>query len=726
MRVPPLICVAVFCAISFAEESRVKVPIFLEGDRLKGKQKEEDTFEKDSPKSVTRKVTLPMYGVWYVWLKVTSNTDRASLLTYDLDGIQPLHSARAQILVHPNTKSQWIHFSRHPGWQIELYADQPGEHILGIQLLQGDVTIEKIALTLYHSATLKGDKIDHTNDPTRGVIDFSVSQQREGYRSDSPSPPIRATGKTYYVDSKTGSDTNDGLSEGKPWKTFQPVNPRRFDPGDAILLRRGQRWDESLAPQGNGTQENGIHIGAYGEGKRPFINGHHRPAVSLIDQSHWTIQDIEATSDPQYEQSAIAVIATKETPQPKAIRIINCVAFDNGAHGIHVGSEWEKTGNGYDGVVIENCLTFANDGDGIVVGGLDQNGCRNTVIRHCTAFSNAGMAGIWIQSGQNGLIEHCLGYNNACINIWTWNSINVTIRYCEAFRGRPQRDAGGFDIDWGCEACTMEFCYSHHNEGVGFLIMGSGGEQKRYRGFPIASMYNIMRYCVSEYNGGEEISMIETFNYGKIYNNTVVGRGKNKTVFDVSGWPDLPEDGKNGGWPTQCDIFNNIIVAEDDATPLWVDDYATRLGNVFDHNLFWRIGKRGPLVRWAGRKNGPKFWEGDRKTGSFPPDNYATLDAFRKATQQEKNGIHADPLLRSIGRGGYGRLPLDAYQLLHKSPATDAGRSVPLSDDWLKARAKFLTDTGAESYGIPMHPAPVTEDYWGKKLGDKIPIGVGR
>lgn len=47
-----------------------------------------------------------------------------------------------------------------------------------------------------------------------------------------------ATGTTYYVDSKSGSDSNDGTSESKAFKTLDKVNALNLEPGDTVLLKR--------------------------------------------------------------------------------------------------------------------------------------------------------------------------------------------------------------------------------------------------------------------------------------------------------------------------------------------------------------------------------------------------------------------------------------------------------------------------------------------------------
>jgi hypothetical protein len=83
--------------------------------------------------------------------------------------------------------------------------------------------------------------------------------------------------------------------------------------------------------------------------------------------------------------------------------------------------------------------------------------------------------------------------------------------------------------------------------------------------------------------------------------------------------------------------------------------------------------------------------------------------------------VQAAPSLRAPGRGGIGRLLLPTYELLADSPAWDAGRRLDYDPAWLAARRAYLTDTGAEAYGIPMEPSPVREDYWGRPFD---PVGA--
>ncbi|MSU79560.1 MAG: hypothetical protein EXS16_15905, partial [Gemmataceae bacterium] len=88
--------------------------------------------------------------------------------------------------------------------------------------------------------------------------------------------PLAAHAKTYYLSQSSGNDSWSGeaaTSDGKagPWKTLAKASIE-YKPGDRILLKCGDTWDEELRPKGNGTPDNPIVISSYGEGKRPVID----------------------------------------------------------------------------------------------------------------------------------------------------------------------------------------------------------------------------------------------------------------------------------------------------------------------------------------------------------------------------------------------------------------------------------------------------------------------
>jgi hypothetical protein len=80
---------------------------------------------------------------------------------------------------------------------------------------------------------------------------------------------------TYYVSSSSGNDANGGNSPVTAWQTIAKVNSQTFLPGDSILFRRGDIWNESLVPSSSGTAGNPITFDAYGTGPAPNFTGYY-------------------------------------------------------------------------------------------------------------------------------------------------------------------------------------------------------------------------------------------------------------------------------------------------------------------------------------------------------------------------------------------------------------------------------------------------------------------
>lgn len=122
--------------------------------------------------------------------------------------------------------------------------------------------------------------------------------QVEDTLGDTDYPSKGVQGATYYLDSESGDDSQDGMSPETAWKTLGRLEKVYLQAGNAILLRCGSSWDGQLAPRGSGTQSAPIRIGHYGEGSLPVINGCGEvdAAVKLSNQSYWIIEGIEVTN----------------------------------------------------------------------------------------------------------------------------------------------------------------------------------------------------------------------------------------------------------------------------------------------------------------------------------------------------------------------------------------------------------------------------------------------
>ncbi len=669
-----------------------RLPIMATGGRLHP--------GKGSGPLFSRTVTLPTPGVWYLWVRVTSNEGEPRAIAYDLDGVRPRHPSRGLINVEPYLKSAWIANTFVPGFRAEVRVEKPGDHVLRLKVEgeDADLTVERIALTLAWSARPAGDTLDHRDDPGGGRAFLPADADDPGGFHDAPSGPVTAT-RRFHLDAEGGDDARSGLEPASAWRTLDRVNGRVFSPDDAILLKRGGHWHGTLRPAGSGTASAWITLGAYGEGPRPVVDGGGADAVAIRDESFWTIRDLEVTTDPGGEGNGLSVRATRSGTgsRPQGLRITGVVASDCGGIGIHAGGTWEAS-DGIDGMVIENCLAYQNRGGGIIVEGWHQGGWRDGIIRNCSAWSNAGWGGIYLNGGRHVLMDRCRTDANYFLNQWFWNALNVTMRRCEAWRCHTSGERGGFDLDYSVNASVIEDCYSHHNEHYGFMLMGNGNTTEVA---PKTSRHNLVRRCVAE-DDRPPFWVIETFEDSIVADNTVLATGNNAAAMEVSGWPDGIGD---GGWPARCVFANNVCCGRRGAVPVSVDAEPTRQENLFNGTWFWQAESGGPLLRWGGTNWDPAAW--GIKAPKLPWKKFSSLADYRRATGQDALAGVGDPgFVGPAWRGAIGLSAMAAYRPRPDGPLARAPRAPsPVTPAWLAARAKYLSDTPGLAE-IPAAPAP--------------------
>lgn len=101
----------------------------------------------------------------------------------------------------------------------------------------------------------------------------------------------------YYIDDGSGcSDSYAGTSARQPWCDFSKVNTGTFSPGDRILLKCGDRWDQEMDLAGSGTSSNWITVTSYGSGARPKILRHARAGergILLTNPDYWAFGNLE-------------------------------------------------------------------------------------------------------------------------------------------------------------------------------------------------------------------------------------------------------------------------------------------------------------------------------------------------------------------------------------------------------------------------------------------------
>jgi len=106
-----------------------------------------------------------------------------------------------------------------------------------------------------------------------------------------PVVPAQAAsaGTNYYVDSRTGSDSNPGTSADRPWQSLAPVEAHHFLPGDVINLARGSTWTGGLFIDDSGVEGSPITFQAYGEGAAPILRNPGTWTTAVTIEANWVV-----------------------------------------------------------------------------------------------------------------------------------------------------------------------------------------------------------------------------------------------------------------------------------------------------------------------------------------------------------------------------------------------------------------------------------------------------
>ena len=370
---------------------------------------------------------------------------------------------------------------------------------------------------------------------------------------------------TYYVNSAGGSDGNDGLSRGAPWKSLAKVNAFRFGPGDRVLFSAGSRFAGQLRLQGSGTESSPIIVDMYGEGDKPLVaaEGKYPEALLVENQDYLEINNLQLTNagaarEPKrygvrvraWDHGTMRHIHLKSL----VVRDVNgsLVKRDNAeGHGI----VWERGGNKiesrFDGLLIEGCRLVRTDRNGIC-GYTPYQAAKarafpslNVVIRK-NLLEDIGGDGIKVWGARGALVEHNVlrGARQRCddyaAGIWPWASDNTLIQFNEVSGVKGMKDGQAFDSDAYTSNTTFQYNYTHDNDG-GFMLVCC-----------FENKGTVIRYNISQNDRTRLFHMAGSNEDVRIYNNVFyVGPGID---IDLFLWTSGP-----GGWTRRAHIANNIF-----------------------------------------------------------------------------------------------------------------------------------------------------------------------
>ena len=394
----------------------------------------------------------------------------------------------------------------------------------------------------------------------------------------------------YYVDSRSGKDSNPGTSPEKAWKSLQKLNDTVFQPGDSILFRRNRTWNGRFVPRGSGTSNAVVTIGAYAEGKKPRINarGKEPAAIELDDLSYWTIRDLEISNDAQAPgvRSGVIIrvynkICSGITLQDLYVRRVAGVCEWNGLDGKSAWQKWanagilialwqEKNPTSLNRVAIERCVVEDVRCPGILFLSKSTDKSRDVLING-NFVNRTGADGIIVQNIERPAIMSNVCYDAGKIGyefryiggIWSMNCRDSLFQGNEVARTRVQKDGSSifygdsqaFDIDNdNTGTAVIQYNYTHDNEGGFLLVMGGSATDKV-----------LVRYNISVNDGRVNCNDSTTLSVNKsrtfVYNNVFYSRNaggigikntpdtfyRNNIFFSDSGcvFPGLPSYDRN-------------------------------------------------------------------------------------------------------------------------------------------------------------------------------------
>ena len=406
---------------------------------------------------------------------------------------------------------------------------------------------------------------------------------------------------TYYVDASSGSDSNSGTSQGAPFKSFWPLNRLELKPGDSVLLKRGEVWNEPINLHGSGTSlGNRITLGAYGTGPKPIIDarGLSSAAIRWFDSSYIRITDLEVSNwDENFREQGKYAIETGLWKASNATHIY----FDNlhihhvrlgtdrgdggkglnntSGGGIRVATDLnnsDRTGKSITDVSITDCFLDDLEHFGIHMFDVDGFAISNNVIRR------PGYSSMILSDCSNGTLGNnyledvgikITDRDTAGFDLYEGN--DIVVEYNVINRVWERSSGQGINIDDGT-AYIVQYNY-FHEPGAGMVVVNR-----------TTGLNNIIRYNICQHPGKEIIRNLG--NRGlNVYNNTIYVQNPLEPAPLVANWPSEGMSSSDpNNYPQDTEVYNNLYFDESVAIVTTdLIDPGRGANNVFESNLFF-------------------------------------------------------------------------------------------------------------------------------------------
>jgi len=504
---------------------------------------------------------------------------------------------------------------------------------------------------------------------------------------------------TYYV-SQNGNDSNSGTGTSNSM-AFRTISKglNAAVAGDTVFLLGGSAFTLTTPVTFPKSGSSGLPIILTSDSANPAtITCTTTRCLSMTDKSFITVSNLKLVGvTPNANSNGIEA---SSSGNGLTFRELEIQGFYRGVYMWRYGS-----GTGFSNFLIEGLAAHDCIDAGLMtwadVGGM----FRNFVIRDSTFSHNLGDpslvkntgSGLVIGQGADGLVERCVAHHNGGrgggssggpVGLWCYDSARIVFQFCESYANKAQRingnvngspmDGDGFDMDLGSQDCIIQYCYSHDNEGAGFLF-SDGGATGGY-----TTRNNTVRYCVSENDGIVHLGAIHFYQrqpLARAYGNTVhtarVALGFCLTSSTVGAM-----------------IKNNLFVGSGASNKLVQLSANTDIGtSKFDmnNNLYYQTG------------------------GSYQLGQSTSFSGFQATYGVESFGLNVDPLFVGVGSVGVTGIPFEAalasrYALTAASPAINKGASIAGAQRDLAGAAvpqENIFDLGAFEYSAGQTTTPV-------------------
>jgi Right handed beta helix region len=540
-----------------------------------------------------------------------------------------------------------------------------------------------------------------------------------GASAPSNEAPITTPQQPQYYVSPSGNDSNPGTLS-QPWQTISKVNSFTFPQGAIVAFKGGETFTDCLVFNAkNVTSSSAVN---------PFIVTSYDGTATISSNCTGSSAAITGDSVNGFTVDGLKIVnggstiygvllenqSTTWPTQTMVVKNSEITGFAPVSGSPNGGEIWiiGYAINGNHGPlndiqILNNSLHGASvtSPDGVGVGGYGYGQNISNVLVQGNTIYNLGMptsangAGILVGGWNTGTVKHNqihdIGANvTSCggvSGIESYNANGVTIAFNEVFNVQPFPaytagcDWNGIDLDGGSTNSTVEYNYTHHNAGAGYL---------GYNGNPSGTTWgpNTYRYNISENDdwdaaeGGAFVIVPNAppnpaYIYGNTFFNNLAERGGASPACFYFGYT-------AGAWASGSLVEDNICAIENPGGGVRMYDNSNgQTGMTLSNNLYY--SSASPSWLWGST-------------------SYTDISSWQ-GTGLETSAIWGNPLFANPGNGGTcswtpgsgsGPQPCpQAYRLGIGSAASGNGVAVSGNEavDYYQNELTTLPSIGADS-----------------------------